>query len=93
MEACLMCALKHIAKADAKFDEVRLDPEQYGWTVWKVVGHMSEAEDHLRADYPQIAACIRRERLAVMDYPWDFNPRFNTLLRWLHRQWLRLPLA
>jgi hypothetical protein len=88
-EECLMCAIKHIAKADAKIDEARLSPEQYGWTVWKAVGHMSEAEDHLREKFPKLAITIREERLAFMDFPLSYDPRLNTILRLLNRQWRR----
>ena len=72
---CLNCARKHLAKAIARSMEL---PEYDGnvdddhW--WGMVAQLSEAEDHLRKEYPILADSIRDDRKAIEE-DHDTNPR------------------
>jgi hypothetical protein len=48
--------------------------------TWAVIGQLSEAADECVFDKPELAAIIRRERLALMDNPDKYTPDIVALL-------------
>lgn len=63
MATCLDCVRKHLAQASVLLDETALG---YPHHRWLAAGNLAEAERESRHLYPELAATIRRERLAVM---------------------------
>ena len=62
-EPCLDCVRKHLSQALVVMGEVH---QGYPEHKWVVVGHLGEAADECIRDYPELAAEIRRHRLAYM---------------------------
>ena len=58
--SCLMCGSKHVAEAEVLMKESLLG---YPIHALLCLGHLSQAEDELLAEYPEIANMIRAERI------------------------------
>lgn len=63
-QACIDCGRKHLGKARSKMLEARLG---YPRHAWYAVAELSEAEDELVQEYPEVAAEIRRARLSLIE--------------------------
>ena len=55
--SCLLCVRKHLGKAEALMNEVR---QGYPHHAGLAIGNLSEAADEALADYPDVAAEIRK---------------------------------
>jgi hypothetical protein len=64
--SCLNCARKHLAKAEITLHESK---QGYPSHFWLCMGNMSEAEDELLRDYPELSNAIRNERKLLEDNP------------------------
>lgn len=73
--ACLDCARKHVAQAEALLHESRADPK-YKTHYWLAIGHLAEAEAELMATWAHQAYYIREQRQQLMATP-DY--KFPTL--------------
>ena len=72
---CLDCARKHLSQASILLEEYATG--DYDVHFWYAMGHMAEAESEVMADYPELAALIRIERVKMIDnegYFTDFEP-------------------
>jgi hypothetical protein len=87
---CLSCGIKHLAKAKGLMLEAR---QGYPDHWLDAVGEMALASDELLETYPREAAMVRQERLLLMLDPEHYNPRLNTLLRWIGRLYKRKELC
>jgi hypothetical protein len=65
---CLYCASKHVAQAIVLMLEAA---QGYPLHRWLAVGHLAEAGDETVAAYPELAAHIREQRLALMNQSYD----------------------
>ena len=73
---CVLCALKHIAKAKILGSECRLGyPEDY----WTALAHLGLAEDHLILEHTSWANRIREERKKWENQP-DYVVPFDNIL-------------
>ena len=64
--SCLNCARKHLAKAEITLHESK---QGYPSHFWLCMGNMSEAEDELLRDYPELSNAVRNERKLLEDEP------------------------
>jgi len=66
-EACLLCAIKHVAKAKALWLEMW---NGYPYAYWDVLGNLGLAEDHLIfAGQDELRAKVRAARRELEWYP------------------------
>lgn len=63
---CVLCALKHIGKAEVLYLEAK---NGYPHAFVLVLANLSLAEDHVAVKYPAQAAAIRTHRKALEDDP------------------------
>lgn len=61
-KSCFACARKHICKAMILFAEAELG---YPLHFWLGLANLSEAEDELVRDYPDLARRIRKARIEI----------------------------
>jgi len=60
MESCLMCTVKHVYTARAKYNEIHHGyPERF----FEALGELAEAANECQKDFPMVAATIRDQRL------------------------------
>lgn len=64
--SCVNCARKHLAKAEINLTESKLGYPEF---FWLCIGHMSEAEDELIRDYPELSHQVRNERKLLEEDP------------------------
>lgn len=69
-ESCLSCGKKHIAKAIILLSESKLG---YPLHKWLALGNLSESEDELIDDYPDIATRIRQARIDIENNEYEGN--------------------
>ena len=60
-ESCKECVLKHLAQAHILEVESYSDA-RYRWHIYLARGHLAEAEDEARSQWPEIADKIREAR-------------------------------
>ena len=65
-DACILCALKHIAQARVLALETK---KGYVEHYWYAMGHLGEAEDELIKEFPDLVELIRVERKN-----WEHDP-------------------
>ena len=58
---------KHLGSAHILLEEYATG--DYDVHFWYAIGHMAEAESESIADYPELAALIRIERVKMIDEP------------------------
>ena len=63
-ESCILCGLKHVSKAIILLSEAQLG---YPMHLYLALGNLSEAEDELVDEYPDLATEIRNLRLDIME--------------------------
>jgi len=63
-DSCIMCGVKHISKAIILLSEAQLG---YPVHFYLALGNLSEAEDELVLEYPELANKIRDLRLEIME--------------------------
>lgn len=63
-KSCLDCVRKHLAQAAVLMEEAA---QGYPEHRWLAVGHLAEASAESVVDYPELAAEIRKHRLAYME--------------------------
>lgn len=63
-KSCLDCVRKHLAQALVLMEEVKLGYPDHRWIA---IGHLAEASAESVADYPKLAALIRRHRVRYMN--------------------------
>ena len=61
---CLKCGMKHILLAEGFVAEVALGYPEHGWYI---LGQMSQAENEMAADLPELSGRIREARLVFED--------------------------
>jgi len=64
--SCLDCARKHIAQSEVLLSEYYKDPIAYEAHFWYAIGHISEAEDELIADFKELVDIIRKHKAELL---------------------------
>jgi len=83
-DTCLSCVLKHLSQAYVLLSEYFDDPIEFEEHFFYAIGHLAEACDESKKDYPLLGAVLRATRRKLQEED-DYWPEFKWLFRWVRR--------
>ena len=82
--SCLSCVLKHCSQAYVLLSEYFDDPIGFEEHFFYAIGHLAEACDESKKDYPLLGAVLRATRRKLQEED-EYWPEFKWLFRWVRR--------
>ena len=83
-ETCLSCVLKHLSQSYVLLSEYFDDPIEFEEHFFYAIGHLAEACDESKKDYPLLGAVLRATRRKLQEED-EYWPDFKPLFRWVRR--------
>jgi len=83
-DTCLSCVLKHLSQAYVLLSEYNDDPIEFEEHFFYAIGHLAEACDESKKDYPLLGAVLRATRRKLQEED-EYWPEFKWLFRWVRR--------